>query len=194
MEGHALMIMVAYNGRKALKDVEFHHIPIWIRVSNLPMGMMNKEAAVIIGNEVGQFLDVDVEENGTAAGRYLRLKVKIDIRMLVMRGITLEIEEEEEGRWCPLEYEFLPEFCYSCGIIGHVDRNCPSPLNKGGKKEFGQWLRVLPPKRRFLEEIFPKGGPFRRAVRSDGDWRREKEERKLPTQSVDMEKKTTAMK
>jgi hypothetical protein len=78
--------------------MEFNHIPIWIRVSGLPLGLMNKEVAEIIGEDIGQFLDVDVEENGTVAGRYLRLKVWINIRQPLRPGITVEIEEEGEEK------------------------------------------------------------------------------------------------
>jgi hypothetical protein len=35
---------------------------------------MNKEVAEIIGEDIGQLLDVDAEENGTTTGHYLRLK------------------------------------------------------------------------------------------------------------------------
>lgn len=74
---------------------------------------------------MGQFLDVDVEENGTAAGRYMRIKVRINIQIPLMRGVTLDLEEEnEEALWCPLEYEFLPDFCYGCRVIGRVDKSC----------------------------------------------------------------------
>jgi hypothetical protein len=47
------MEMVPYNGKKDLDAVEFTHVPIWIWVLKLPMGMMNKSVAEIIGNEVG---------------------------------------------------------------------------------------------------------------------------------------------
>uniref|UniRef100_A0A0A9EJY8 Uncharacterized protein n=1 Tax=Arundo donax TaxID=35708 RepID=A0A0A9EJY8_ARUDO len=79
--GSSLMMLSAYDGRKELEELEFNHIPIWIRVSQLLMGMMNKAVAEIIGIEVGTFLDVDVGENGTTAGHFLRVKVHIDIRM-----------------------------------------------------------------------------------------------------------------
>jgi hypothetical protein len=108
MVGHNLMVMVTCDGMKDLDALEFTHIPIWIWFFKLPMGMMNRSVAEIIGSEVGKFLDVDVEENGTAVGRYLRIKIQIDIRIPIMRGVTIDIEEERgEERWCPFEYEFF---------------------------------------------------------------------------------------
>jgi hypothetical protein len=64
------------------------------------MGMMNREVVEIIGNGVGEFMDVDVEENGTAVGQYLRVKVRIDIQCPLMRGVTMEMEEDVSSeRW-----------------------------------------------------------------------------------------------
>jgi hypothetical protein len=68
MTCHSLLVMVPYNGKKALEAIEFSHVPIWIWVSRLLMGMMNREVAEILGNEVGEYMDVDVEENGTTVG------------------------------------------------------------------------------------------------------------------------------
>jgi hypothetical protein len=80
MAGHSLLVMAKYDGKCTLESMEFNHIPIWIRVSGLPMGMMNKEVAEIIGEDIGRFLNVDAEENGTVTCHYLRLKVWINIR------------------------------------------------------------------------------------------------------------------
>jgi hypothetical protein len=119
----------------------------------------------------GLFLDVNVEENGTAVGRYLRIKVRIDIRVPVMRGVTIESEEEEDqNRWCPLEYEFLPEFCHCCGIIGHTYKSCARQVPLG-ERRYGKWLRVLPAIRRFSDEIRRVSSSLPRA----GDWRKDKE-------------------
>jgi hypothetical protein len=98
MMGHSLLVMVPFNGKKALEAVDFHHVPIWIRVSKLPMWMMNRKVAEIIGNEVGKFMDVDDEENGTTIERYLRVKVRIDIRRPLMCGVNMEEEGSDVGR------------------------------------------------------------------------------------------------
>lgn len=181
---HSLMVLVAFDARKDLEAVEFTHVPIWIRVSKIPMGMMNREVAEIIGNEIGCFMDVDVEENGTAVGRFLRVKVKIDIRVPLMRGVTIELDEEDgESRWCPVEYEFLPDFCYCCGVIGHMDWQCPKPVPVK-ERQYGRWLRVVPPRRRFSEDVGGKRPGERGVGRSSGDWRRDKEERNLMISNV----------
>jgi hypothetical protein len=123
---------------------------------------------------VGLFLDVDVEENGTAVGRYLRIKVRIDIRVPVMRGVTIESKEEEDQNWwCPLEYEFLPEFYHCCGIIGHTDKSCARQVPLG-ERQYGKWLRVLPTRRCFSGEIRRVLSSLPRA-QSQGDWRKDKE-------------------
>jgi hypothetical protein len=98
MTGHSLLVMVAFNGKKALEAVDFHHVPIWIHVSKLLMWMTNRKVAEIIGNDVGEFMDVDDEENGTAVGRYLRVKVRIDIRRPLMCGVNMEEEGSDVGR------------------------------------------------------------------------------------------------
>uniref|UniRef100_A0A8R7P8H5 CCHC-type domain-containing protein n=1 Tax=Triticum urartu TaxID=4572 RepID=A0A8R7P8H5_TRIUA len=41
------------------------------------------------------------------------------------------------------KYEHLPDFCYSCGIIGHTERSCPSTNRRGTARQFGPDLRAL---------------------------------------------------
>jgi hypothetical protein len=102
MMGHSLLVMVSFNGKKALEAVEFHHVSIWIHVSKLPMWVMNRKVAEIIGSEVGKFMDVDDEKNGIAIGCYLRVKVWIDIRRPLMRGVTMEEEGSNNEDGVPL--------------------------------------------------------------------------------------------
>ena len=103
------------------------------REPNFPLGMMNEDSAEDIGNIIGKFVEADKGVDGSAIGRFLRIKVRMRIDKPVMRGFTLEDEEKqidgdrmeqedsakeeaEEGRdWCRLEYEYLPDFCICVG-------------------------------------------------------------------------------
>ena len=39
---------------------------------------------------------MDLDENGLAIGQYMRIKVRIDTTLPLMRGITFDDEDEEE--------------------------------------------------------------------------------------------------
>lgn len=60
----------------------------------------------------------------------------------------------QESLWIQAKYERLPDFCYGCGRIGHIIKECRT-LNKETDKDpegwqFGSWLRFqgLNPRRR----------------------------------------------
>lgn len=54
-----------------------------------------------------------------------------------------------EGVWCPFRYEFLPNFYYVCGRLGHVEKECDYVVgDEEEEKQFGDWLRVTPAKGR----------------------------------------------
>uniref|UniRef100_A0A0D9X3E7 Uncharacterized protein n=1 Tax=Leersia perrieri TaxID=77586 RepID=A0A0D9X3E7_9ORYZ len=75
MFGKDLVIMVEFEGEKTLEEVEFNFIPIWVRVFKLPFGLMNKETGEAIGQEIGEFMGMDKDEDGSALGKFLRVKV-----------------------------------------------------------------------------------------------------------------------
>ncbi|CAO2148944.1 unnamed protein product [Urochloa humidicola] len=156
MFGKDLVLMVDYDETKTIEELEFAYIPIWVRATKMPFGLMNKATGEAIGGELGEFMEMDKEEDDTAVGRFLRIKVRLDIRKPLMRGVTLFVGEEgkEKPLWCPLVYEYLPDFCYTCGLIGHIDKGCARKLKKGEVQQFGKSLRFIPEKKRMEEGSF----------------------------------------
>jgi hypothetical protein len=142
----------------------------WIRVLQMPFGLMNRDTTEVIGAEFGGLLEVETEDDGSAAGKYLRIKVNLDIRVPLRRGIKLIVEEDKAGeeeeqedtgkavvdaegnhdmlRWCPFQYEFLPNFCYLCGLLGHKKDYCQTCDRKSKKFKYGPELIA----RRFGED------------------------------------------
>jgi uncharacterized membrane protein YgcG len=147
MFGKDLVVVMDLDESKSIEEMEFVTIPIWVRVMKLPFGMMNKAAGEVIGGEIGSFICMDHDEDGTTIGCYLHIKVKLDIRKPLMRGVTIQLDEKgEKTTWCPLKYEFLPDFCYTCGIIGHIDRLCDIKLAEGEVQQYSKLLRCIPSK------------------------------------------------
>ncbi|CAI9090089.1 OLC1v1024779C1 [Oldenlandia corymbosa var. corymbosa] len=72
---------------------------------------------------------MDADHN--CIGRFLRLKVNINIKQPLIR--VLHFDHEGKEIKIPLQYERLAEWCYHYGIIGHVEYGCPTKSpNSGG--------------------------------------------------------------
>jgi hypothetical protein len=106
MFGKDLVVMADFDESKALDESEFIYIPIWVRISKLPFGMMNKAVGEAIGGEIGEFVEMEKEEDGSAVGRFLRIKIWMDIRKPLMRGVMVQAEGKEGD----------PSFVVSSGI------------------------------------------------------------------------------
>lgn len=87
----------------------------------------------------------------------------MDITKPLMRGIKLTVEDEgrEKGTWCPFEYEFLPDICYICGIIGHVAKVCEDGREKGVAKQYNAKLRYVLEKKKSFDGSYGRGSMSR---------------------------------
>lgn len=157
-----LVIVADFVASKTLEEIDFTSIPIWVRVFKLPLGMINQEAGKIIGDEIGKCMDVDLGDNVADAGCFLRVKVRLDISCPLRRGIMVFDEVNNIERWCPLRYEFLPEFCYVCGVIGHVDKVCEKRKEGDTNLQYDRSLRFIPERRKGSTEMGSSGSGGRR--------------------------------
>jgi hypothetical protein len=146
--GGDLLIMVDFDETKRLKDLEFTHIPVWIKVFNLSLGLMNEGMGRLIGDKVGKSLEVETDEDGFAVGNFLRIKALIDVRKPLSRGVMMKDGQGEARCWCNFRYEFLPNFCYSYGMLGHVEKKCDANVWREDVKQFGVWMRATLAKKR----------------------------------------------
>jgi hypothetical protein len=155
MFSKSLLVVEDFDPSKSLSQYAFRSVPIWVRVFSLPLGDMNRKSGETIGAEIGEFMEVEVGEDGFAPGKYMRVKVRIDISKPLMRGIMFDMGEGKQGLWCRFEYEFLPDFCYRCGLLDHIDRDCKISVAKGEKPQFGSWLKAYIPK---MKHVLGKDG------------------------------------
>jgi hypothetical protein len=139
---HAVLLE-KYDGKVRPSDLVFDKLAVWVRVFDLPLDMMNISYGKIIGNWIGHYIAVDVDEDGFAWGKELRIRVEINVNKPLIRGVNLkESDDDIEGRWFDLKYERIPHFCFDCGFLWHQSGNCEA--EKGEVQQWGEWLRASP--------------------------------------------------
>nr|POE50609.1 hypothetical protein CFP56_00069 [Quercus suber] len=69
--------------------------PFWIQIHNLPLKSRTRETGSAIGSTLGEVLEVDVADSGVQWGKYLRVRVRVDVTKKLVRGKKVAIEGEE---------------------------------------------------------------------------------------------------
>lgn len=59
--------------------VPLETVPIWVRIYDLPLVMMNKERGVIYGSKLGKVREVDVQEDGCNKHDFFRIRVDLPV-------------------------------------------------------------------------------------------------------------------
>ncbi|KAL5792215.1 hypothetical protein ACOSP7_000809 [Xanthoceras sorbifolium] len=110
--------------------MQFRMVDFWIQLHNIPLFCMTKEAGLQLGSKVGKVKDIDTGASGDCMGKFLRIRVNIDISKPLKRGIRVSLDDSEETIMLLIRYERLPEYCFGCGMVGHHVRDCPSTPNR----------------------------------------------------------------
>ncbi|KAL4295983.1 hypothetical protein GQ457_12G013380 [Hibiscus cannabinus] len=138
-----LLALKPFDGLLSPSEYNFHPLHIWLRVYQVPLGLMTQQMGEKIGNTMGVHKAVDLRDGEGRMGEYLRLRSEIDSSRPLRRFITLGKLADGNPRMCPIKYERLPKFCYHCGRIGHGWELCVDrPVEFQGPFQFGDWLKV----------------------------------------------------
>ncbi|KAL0443829.1 UNVERIFIED_CONTAM: hypothetical protein Slati_2105600 [Sesamum latifolium] len=141
-----LLVLAPVDALDDPNSVDLNWCDFHIHIHGLPLGKMTKEVAKCIGNRLGRFKDVDTDQNGEIWGSSVRIRVAIDIRNPLKRALKIRTILGDD-HLVTFTYERLPNFCYLCGCMGHLSRQCELQLQEdfrdpGENPPFGPWLRA----------------------------------------------------
>ncbi|XP_021321392.1 uncharacterized protein LOC8058002 [Sorghum bicolor] len=155
MVGKYSVLLQEYDEKLCAADIKFDRLDLWVRILNLPLGWMNRSRGSRAMGLIGQVVEMDVDADGKASGAFLRARVSMEIDKPVRRGILLRVNKTDEPRWFQAQYEKLPYMCFACGIIGHSDMECPTPVarDEDGKLPYDVNLRAPEEKKRRLQSF-----------------------------------------
>ncbi|KAI4980350.1 hypothetical protein ZWY2020_020835 [Hordeum vulgare] len=107
-------------------DVCFDTLMMWVRILNLPFGLMNDDHGKAFASTLGKVEKMDVDDKGRAWGDYLRVRVSVDVNQPLMHCVSMFSQKQKVTDVYQVKYERLPLFCFSCGCVGHSSVVCPT--------------------------------------------------------------------
>uniref|UniRef100_A0A803QDR9 DUF4283 domain-containing protein n=1 Tax=Cannabis sativa TaxID=3483 RepID=A0A803QDR9_CANSA len=127
---HCLVTQANPRGLDTLLPNQLRYSPFWIQVHSIPFGQKSLKLAKLIGDEVGDFLEVDKITLLKVYGLFLRIRVLIDVSKPITRGILVDFKSIHREKWLNFKYENLPNICYHCGMFDHTLTKCITYLKK----------------------------------------------------------------
>ena len=123
----SLLLLQPWSSELAIDEVKLQFCAFWVQVHNLPMQFMTTTNAIRIGKGIGKILELDHNNSSGLISRpFIRFKIEINTFLPLASGFFMPCEETKP-RWIAFKYERLDEYCFSCGLIGHVKKFCPAP-------------------------------------------------------------------
>ncbi|CAN0825148.1 hypothetical protein LINGRAHAP2_LOCUS322 [Linum grandiflorum] len=140
-----LMVLKPIERDKDVEEIDFSMTEMWIRIRKIPLKLRTSKIAKKIGAMFGSLKLFDKENSGVWSN-YMRIRVEVNVKKPLRRGVLLEVDNENV--WFKIAYERLPIFCYNCGLLGHIQKECEMERVPEDEQQYGGWLRALSPLKR----------------------------------------------
>lgn len=117
-----LLILDYWRSFDRLADIKVREYALWVQLYNLPFEAFIVEAGEILGEALGEYVHVDVDEAFPRHFRYLRLRVSVTPDSTLAASFYLELPDCVP-RWIECRYERVYKLFRTCGRVGHTYPN-----------------------------------------------------------------------
>ncbi|OMO67823.1 reverse transcriptase [Corchorus capsularis] len=131
------------------ESIELDWCSFWVQIHGLPLACMNESTGISIGKNIEIVEEVDKCGEKIAWGKCLRVRINMNVLRPLKIGTRVNLSIVGVTM-IPFRYERLPDFCYVCGCLDHVESNCGKAYTMKRTTEkivrgYGPWLRAETP-------------------------------------------------
>ncbi|KAL9420044.1 hypothetical protein AB3S75_037757 [Citrus x aurantiifolia] len=91
-----LIALVEPSGIGEITKQSFTHVSFWVQLYNVPIMCMNEEIIKEIGEEIGKVEEVGTNPAGECFGKFIRVRILVDVTKPLIKIIELRDEEAAE--------------------------------------------------------------------------------------------------
>ncbi|KAM0899778.1 hypothetical protein ACQ4PT_021067 [Festuca glaucescens] len=128
--GKHAVLMKKYDTEVRPQQVVFDRMAIWARILSLPNRLMNAQRGAEIAKNIGVIKKIESDDRGRCWGGFMRLRVEISVHDPLLRCVTVFSRCFQTTERYEIQYERLPLYCFSCGLLGHSNLVCLTPADR----------------------------------------------------------------
>ncbi|KAJ1387554.1 Zinc knuckle CX2CX4HX4C [Sesbania bispinosa] len=140
---NAWLLLKRWERGQEIESLNFSIVPLKIQIWGLPLHCRTTRMGSKIGACMGEVVDAEAFAT-KEKGSFIKVKVNFDTTQPPKPGVN--VGSRANGvTWVDFRYERLPQFRYSCGLVGHEESGCVSTQRKDDEQEesfLGPWLRA----------------------------------------------------
>ncbi|XP_057452811.1 uncharacterized protein LOC130744664 [Lotus japonicus] len=134
---HHLLALNSFDATVNPTEIPMTRVPFWVQVHGLSYPFRTVNVAKSLAKGFAGFLDWDRRRDGEC----LRLRVWVNIEAPLRKG-QLVAGGAREPYKAIFKYEKLHDFCFRCGRLDHIAKDCRQVQVATNPPRFGVWLRA----------------------------------------------------
>lgn len=88
-----LGLLKEFNNLLQISKLELVYNPFWVRIHDLPLMAHNEYIGKLVGDALGEVLEIDLEKGEMEWGEYMRVRVILDVSRPFLRQKRLNVRE-----------------------------------------------------------------------------------------------------
>ena len=102
-----------------LGKLQLNYVSLWVQLHGLPLEYQYPELAEKMGQIMGIFEGIDLDDRVPCNIKFMHIKVRIDLWAPLLTSFMLRLDDR--AYVCvQCRYERVHKICKRCGLIGHT--------------------------------------------------------------------------